>query len=220
MPTKSPAKRSPLKKEGPDFSREDIALGLVCGVDEAGRGPLAGPVFAGCVYIPPETRGHPVWQAVRDSKQLTANRRDDLFAVIQTQACFGIAEATVDEIDSVNILQATYLAMGRAIETMRENFALPPLDLALIDGNRAPKIPYPVQTVIKGDALSISIAAASILAKVSRDRVMHDLHTAFPSYNWASNAGYGTPDHLAAINDHGPCPHHRKSFAPIKHMVA
>lgn len=220
MPTKSPAKRSLLKKQGPDFSREDPAFGIVCGVDEAGRGPLAGPVFAGCVYIPAENRGHPVWKDVRDSKQLTATRRDDLFSIIQGQACFGIASASVEEIDEINILQATYLAMRRAIEAMRENFSLSGLDLALIDGNRAPPMPYATQTVIKGDALSISIAAASILAKVSRDRMMEDLHRDFPNYNWASNAGYGTPDHLAAITDHGPCPHHRKSFAPIKHMVA
>ncbi len=218
---KSPLKRSPLKTANrPDFSREDPALGIVCGVDEAGRGPLAGSVFAGCVYIPADKRGHPVWSAVRDSKQLTAQRRDDLFSIIQTQSCFGIGEATVDEIDRVNILQATYLAMQRAIADMQKRFSLMSLDLALIDGNRAPKLDYPCLTVVKGDALSISIAAASILAKVSRDRVMQELHAEFPAYGWGNNAGYGTAEHLEAIAAHGITPHHRKTFAPIKSMVA
>lgn len=206
----------PLKPSRPDFSREPIELGIVCGVDEAGRGPLAGPVYAGCVYVPPEQRNHPVWTAVRDSKKLTAARRDDLFSIIQTQSFFGIGEATVKEIDEVNILQATYIAMNRAIENMRKKFSLTNLDLVLIDGNRAPKMTYQTQTVVKGDALSISIAAASILAKVSRDRVMEDLHTQFPAYGWGSNAGYGTAAHLDAIKTHGICAHHRKSFEPIK----
>lgn len=215
MPTKSPAKRLPRKKK-PDWSREDISFGIVCGVDEAGRGPLAGPVFAGCVYVPPETRKHPVWKAVRDSKQLTATRRDDLFAVIQTQACFGIAKASVEEIDEINILRASHLAMHRAIENMRAKFSLSKLDLALIDGNMAPKIEHPVQTVIKGDALSISIAAASILAKVSRDRYMHQLHETYPHYGWVTNVGYSTAEHLDALHRHGPCEHHRRSFAPCR----
>lgn len=208
--------KSPVKRSQPDFSREPVELGIVCGVDEAGRGPLAGPVYAGCVYIPPEKRTHPVWTAVRDSKKLTASRRDDLFSVIQTQSFFGIGEATVEEIDEINILQATYLAMGRAIENMKNNFSLLTLDLVLIDGNRAPDMDYQTRTVVKGDALSISIAAASILAKVSRDRVMSDLHAQFPAYGWGSNAGYGTAAHLEAIKTHGICAHHRKSFEPIK----
>lgn len=212
---KSPAK--PLQPKGrPDFSREGAELGVVCGVDEAGRGPLAGPVYAGCVYVPPEQRAHPVWTAIRDSKKLTASRRDDLFSIIQTQSFFGIGEASVEEIDEINILQATYLAMSRAIENMRKNFTLETIDLILIDGNRAPKIPYQTQTVVKGDALSISIGAASILAKVSRDRLMDNLATQFPAYGWSSNAGYGTASHLEAIKTHGICAHHRKSFEPIK----
>lgn len=208
--------KSPAKHLQPDFSREGIELGIVCGVDEAGRGPLAGPVYAGCVYVPPEQRTHPVWTAVRDSKKLTATRRDDLFSVIQTQSFFGIGEATVEEIDEVNILQATYIAMNRAIENMRKNFSLEKLDLVLIDGNRAPKMPYKNLTVVKGDALSISIAAASILAKVSRDRLMDELAAQYPAYGWSSNAGYGTASHLEAIKTHGICEHHRKSFAPIR----
>lgn len=208
--------KSLARPSRPDFSREGLELGIVCGVDEAGRGPLAGPVYAGCVYVPPEQRNHPVWSAVRDSKKLTAQRREDLFGVIQTQSYFGIGEATVDEIDEVNILQATYLAMSRAVDAMVKNFALPALDLVLIDGNRAPKIAYKTQTLVKGDALSISIGAASILAKVSRDHVMQALHAEHPHYGWASNAGYGTAEHLEALQTHGACIHHRKSFEPIK----
>jgi ribonuclease HII len=211
--------KSLLKRSQPDFTREHAKFGIVCGVDEAGRGPLAGPVFAGCVYIPPEKRRHPVWKEVRDSKQLTPGRRDDLFAVIQTQSCFGIASATVEEIDTINILQATHLAMLRAIETMKNNFSLASLDLILVDGNRSPETPHATQTVIQGDALSVSIAAASILAKVSRDRIMQDLHQQHPAYGWHSNVGYATPDHLAAIETHGFCPHHRKSFEPVKSKI-
>jgi ribonuclease HII len=207
------------KRSRPDFTREHISLGIVCGVDEAGRGPLAGPVYAGCVYIPAEKRRHPVWKEVRDSKQLTPGRRDDLFSVIQTQSCFGIGAATVEEIDTVNILQATYLAMLRAIDAMQKNFSLSKLDLVLIDGNRSPRTSHVTQTVVKGDELSISIAAASILAKVSRDRVMQDLHHQHPAYGWLSNVGYATQDHLTAIETHGLCPHHRKSFAPIKSKI-
>lgn len=214
---KSPAKRSPPKK--PSFSYEAPELGIVCGVDEAGRGPLAGPVYAGCVYVPVEKRQHPVWKDIRDSKQLTAGRRDDLFNIIQTQSMFGIGIASVEEIDEINILQATYLAMTRAIEAMVKNFSMPRIDLVLIDGNRAPKISYKAETLVKGDALSISIGAASILAKVSRDRFMNDLHLQHAHYCWNSNAGYGTPEHLDAISKHGITPHHRKTFSPIKDMI-
>lgn len=212
---KSPAKRSKPDVSRPDFSRECPSLGIVCGVDEAGRGPLAGPVYAGCVYVPPAQRAHPVWSDVRDSKKLTAGRREDLFSIIKSLSCYGIAFATAEEIDKINILQATYLAMIRAIDAMCQNYNLHP-SLVLIDGNRGPKISYASQTVVKGDALSISIAAASILAKVSRDHVMQDLHLQFPVYNWASNAGYGTPDHLSALQQNGPSPHHRMTFAPLK----
>ncbi len=214
---KSPAKRS--KPNQPSFTYEALERGIVCGVDEAGRGPLAGPVYAGCVYIPAEKRQHPVWKDVRDSKQLTAGRRDDLFNIIQTQSMFGIGVASVEEIDEINILQATYLAMTRAIEAMVKNFSMPQIDLVLIDGNRAPKISYNTETLVKGDALSISIGAASILAKVSRDHFMNDLHLQHAHYCWNSNAGYGTPEHLDAISKHGITPHHRKTFAPIKGMV-
>jgi ribonuclease HII len=211
--------KSPAKPSRPDFSREGEECGIVCGVDEAGRGPLAGPVVAACVYVPPERRKHPVWKDVRDSKKLSAVKRDILFSIIRDQGCFGIGMASVEEIDEINILQATFLAMQRAVGEMVSSFSLEP-DMILIDGSHTPKLPYPAQFLIKGDALSISIGAASILAKVTRDQIMQNLHTEFPVYGWDGNAGYGTPEHLAAIAKHGPCPHHRKSFAPIKKMAA
>lgn len=213
MPSKSPQKLS-----RPDFSREDISLGVVCGIDEAGRGPLAGPVYAACVFVPPEKRLYPVWKDVRDSKKLTPLRRDDLFAIIQGQSCFGIGRASAQEIDQVNILQATYLAMQRAYAAMLENFPSYQVDLALIDGNRGPQLPCPISPVVKGDALSVSIAAASILAKVSRDREMTTLHDEFPMYGWKENAGYGTPEHMSALDKFGLTPHHRLSFAPVKNI--
>lgn len=196
----------------PDFTFENEYDGIVIGVDEVGRGPLAGPVVAAAVYIPPENRGHPVWRDVQDSKKISAIRRDILFSVIQGQCVYGIAEANVTEIDNINILQATFLAMRRAIEQMKLNNPY-----VLIDGNRLPKNwPWDSRAIVKGDSKSVSIAAASILAKVTRDRLMTELATTHPHYGWDNNAGYGTPEHLAALADHGPCVHHRQSFAPIK----
>ena len=200
----------------PNFKFEDMASGPCFGLDEVGRGPLAGPVVAACVYIPPEKRKHPVWKDVRDSKQLTAVRRDVLFSVITTQCTYGIAEASVEEIDTHNILQATFIAMRRAIAMCN----MEP-DLLLIDGNYTPKTDWHwrSQTIVEGDAKSVSIAAASILAKVTRDRMMEKLAVDYPHYNWHSNAGYGTPDHLAALTSHGPTPHHRTSFAPVREVM-
>lgn len=185
------------------------------GVDEAGRGPLAGPVVAAAVYIPHEKRRHPVWKEVHDSKQLSAVKRDILFSVIQGQCHFGIAEASVEEIDSINILQASLLAMRRAIEKITcEN------PFILVDGNRLCKTwPWQARAVVKGDSLSVSIAAASILAKVTRDRIMTEYATQFPAYGWCSNAGYGTPEHLSALDSHGITAHHRRSFAPVRDRV-
>jgi ribonuclease HII len=198
----------------PDFSREDPNLGIVAGIDEAGRGPLAGPVVAASLYVPPENRQHPVWKEVHDSKKLTPIKREILFPIICSQAVFGIGLARADEIDELNILQATFLAMRRAIEHMN---LIP--HIVLIDGNRLPPhLPCHGQTLVRGDSLSVSIAAASILAKVTRDRLMTELHTDFPAYGWDRNAGYGTPEHLTALEAYGPCPHHRKSFAPICDM--
>jgi len=199
----------------PDFLLEIEQGGIVIGVDEVGRGPLAGPVVAAAVYIPPENRGHPVWSEVQDSKKISAVRRDILFSVIQGQCRFGIAEASVEEIDELNILQATFLAMRRAIEQIEFDDAF-----ILIDGNRLPKNwPWDARAVVKGDSKSVSIAAASILAKVTRDRMMHELGQKYPAYGWQNNAGYGTPEHLNALETHGVNDHHRQSFAPIKFMI-
>ncbi|MFA7276052.1 MAG: ribonuclease HII [Pseudobdellovibrionaceae bacterium] len=203
----------------PNFRYEDDhAPTPVIGLDEVGRGPLAGPVVAAAVYIPTAKRKHPVWSSVKDSKQLTPQRRDILFDVIQQQCSYGIGSASVAEIDEINILQATFLAMRRAIANM------PPLPhvspVMLIDGNRTPKDwPWQCVTLIKGDALSVSIAAASILAKVTRDHLMCNLAEQFPAYGWADNAGYGTPSHLDALEKWGATAHHRQSFAPIKNLL-
>lgn len=189
---------------------------VVYGVDEVGRGPLAGPVVAAAVYIPHEQRHHPVWKEVRDSKQVSDVKREVLFPVIRSQSIFGIGMASVYEIDEVNILQATFLAMRRAIEQCAQS-----PDMVLIDGNRLPKEwPWKAQTVIKGDSKSVSIAAASILAKVTRDKMMRDLAEEFPAYGWGDNAGYGTPAHLDALNRFGATPHHRKSFSPVRNLLA
>jgi ribonuclease HII len=200
----------------PDFSLEkEYSNKMIIGVDEVGRGPLAGPVVAAAVYIPRANWGHPVWREVQDSKKLSAVRREILFSVIQSQCYFGIAEASVEEIDSLNILQATFLAMKRAIEKI--DFSDPYI---LIDGNRLPKNwPWEALAIIKGDTKSASIAAASILAKVTRDKMMEELGKIYPHYGWSNNAGYGTSQHLEALGNHGVTHHHRKTFAPIKDMI-
>lgn len=198
----------------PDFLLEIKQGGCVIGVDEVGRGPLAGPVVAAAVYISPQNYKHPVWREVQDSKKLSSVRREILFSMIQNQCHFGIAEASVDEIDSLNILQATFLAMKRAIEKIDIKNAF-----ILIDGNRLPKNwPYDCQAVVKGDTKSVSIAAASILAKVTRDRMMTELGNTYPHYGWSSNAGYGTATHLAALETHGITHHHRKTFSPVRNI--
>ena len=177
---------------------------LVCGVDEAGRGPLAGPVCAAAVVLP---KGLEI-EGLNDSKKLTDKRRRELYDVICEQAvAYGIAFADHKEIDEINILQATFHAMERAVE----HLSVRP-DIVLVDGNRAPSIPLPVKTVIKGDSLSASIAAASILAKVTRDRLMEQLDATYPQYGFAKNKGYGTAQHIAALKEYGPCPAHRRSF--------
>lgn len=205
----------------PDFLLELANDGPVCGIDEVGRGPLAGPVVAACVYIPPESRGLPFWTDVNDSKKINHNNRLKLDSYIKNHCTWGVAQASVEEIDKVNILQATFLAMERAYEQMAQS--LPSLfqgddsPLALLDGNRAPRpFPVPFQCVIRGDSTSLSIAAASIIAKVARDALMANLHIEFPEYGWDRNAGYGTAAHLAALQTHGPCLHHRQSFAPVR----
>ena len=183
----------------------------IVGVDEAGRGPLAGPVTAAAVWLDPAA----LPAGLGDSKQLTAARREALFAQIMASADVGIGHATPAEIDALNILQATYLAMRRALANLR----LPP-DLALIDGNRLPPdLPCAAQTIVKGDATVVSIAAASIVAKVTRDRIMADLDRRHPGYGWAENAGYPTQRHINAIADLGVTPEHRRSFAPIRNIL-
>jgi len=185
----------------------------VCGIDEAGRGPLAGPVTTACVYIPPEHINRAVWRDVNDSKQLTHAKREFLFDLIRERCVYSIAEASAEEIDTLNIHHATLLAMKRAYEGVHGRMDA---TLVLVDGKFAPKVACETKTVIRGDSLSLCIAAASILAKVTRDRYMAKLHDEFPHYGWNSNAGYGTPDHLDGIRQHGITPHHRKSYAPCR----
>ncbi len=185
--------------------------GPVCGVDEAGRGPLAGPVVAAAVIF---ERGK-IPKGLNDSKQLNAELREELFIIIMERAvAVGVGEASVDEIDLVNIRQATHLAMARAVRAL----ALAPM-FALVDGNDAPALPCPCDTIIEGDGKSVSIAAASIIAKVTRDRMMRALHEEHPGYGWINNKGYGTPEHYMGLERHGPCRHHRRSFAPIHNIL-
>jgi len=198
----------------PSFLLERRHDGQVAGIDEAGRGPLAGPVVAACVYIPEK---FPALKKVKDSKKLDGLTREALFTEITRHCAWGIAIADVGEIDNINILQATFLAMNRAVDAMSLAFNVEPC-MYLVDGNQRPKgmESYNVTTVVEGDDKSYSIACASILAKVTRDRVMRELHEAHPQYGWHHNMGYGTPDHMAALNEHGPCAHHRASFAPVR----
>jgi ribonuclease HII len=182
--------------------------GLVAGVDEAGRGPLAGPVVAAAVILD-DLR--PI-KGLADSKALTALRREKLFDEIRARAlCTSIASASAEEIDRLNILQATLLAMQRAVKGLR---LLP--KRVVVDGNRVPALPMTTAAVVKGDALVAAISAASILAKVHRDRLCQDLHRDFPAYGFDGHKGYPTPSHLAALREHGACPAHRRSFAPVR----
>ena len=179
-------------------------VNVICGVDEAGRGPLAGPVCASAVILP----AHLDIPGLTDSKKLTDKKRRELFPVIQEQAiAWGIGMASCEEIDEINILQATFLAMQRALEQL----TIRP-DLVLIDGNRAKDFGLPVKTVIKGDSLSMNIAAASILAKVTRDDWMIRMAQTYPQYAFDIHKGYGTKAHYAALTELGPCPIHRKTF--------
>jgi ribonuclease HII len=176
----------------------------ICGVDEAGRGPLAGPVCAAAVILP---RGL-VLPGLNDSKKLTDKKRRELYPVIKEQAiAYGIAFASEQEIDELNILQATFLAMQRAIDQLQGK-----ADMALIDGNREKDFGLPVKTIVKGDSRSANIAAASILAKVTRDDLMEELAKTYPQYGFEIHKGYGTKAHYAALTEHGPSPVHRMSF--------
>jgi len=183
----------------------------VCGVDEAGRGPLAGPVVAAAVIL--NKKRMP--KGLNDSKQLDEESREELFPLILEMAvAVGVGEASVGAIDLVTIRQATHLAMARAVR------ALPvPAAFALVDGNDPPALPCKCDTLIGGDGRSLSIAAASIIAKVTRDRMMVKLHVEHPGYNWCSNKGYGTPEHYSGLKRHGVTIHHRRSFAPIRAIL-
>jgi ribonuclease HII len=182
--------------------------GLVAGVDEAGRGPLAGPVVAAAVIL---DELQPI-RGLADSKVLSARRRESLFDEIRAKAlCCAIASASVEEIDRLNILQATMLAMRRAVEGLR----LAP-HRVVVDGNRVPVLRMPVAAIVKGDAKVAAISAASILAKVQRDRLCEQLHAQHPAYGFATHKGYPTPAHLAALREHGPCDEHRRSYAPVR----
>lgn len=198
-----------------DYSFEEIAskkLGAlnICGIDEAGRGPWAGPVVAAAVILNNEN----IPDGLRDSKKLSANARERLATLIKKSAIsYAIGIASPQEIDEINILRATFLAMKRAFDGL--NIAP---DFALIDGNRDPKIGIASQTIIKGDDKSVSIAAASILAKTFRDDLMKAAHKDYPQYGFDKNMGYGVPFHIAALNKHGPCPLHRMSFKPIREL--
>lgn len=189
-----------------EFEKEALAKGYksVCGVDEAGRGPLAGPVCAAAVILPEGV----IIDGVNDSKKLSEKKRESLFDVIREEALsYSIAYATVDEIEEINILNATMLAMRRAIDGLDIK-----ADYAMIDGNKIPPIDIDAECIVKGDAKSMSIACASILAKVSRDRLLYKYAEEYPMYGFDKHKGYGTKVHREAILKYGPCPYHRKSF--------
>ena len=186
--------------------------GLMAGVDEAGRGPLAGPVMAAAVIL---DERNPI-RGLADSKVLTAKRREQLYDEIRAKAlCCSVAHATVEEIDAINILQATMLAMRRAVEGLR----LVP-GLVVVDGNRLPVLSMRAEAIVKGDSKVSAISAASILAKVTRDRWCAEIHEQYPQYGFAGHKGYGTAEHLLALQTHGACPHHRRTFSPVTMVLA
>ena len=196
----------------PDFAHELIHHpGLVAGVDEAGRGPLAGPVVAAAVILRPEDCP----DGLNDSKQLTAKRRAMLEIEIKGRAlCWGVGVASVEEIDQINILWATMLAMTRAVEALSHDCGH-----VLVDGNRCPTWRWASTAIVEGDAKCLSIAAASIIAKETRDRMMVEAAADHPHYGWDTNKGYGSAKHLAALREHGPTPLHRRSFAPVAQLI-
>lgn len=193
----------------PDLSHERRLGGVIAGVDEAGRGPLAGPVVAAAVVLPRDLPAV-LTERLDDSKKLTRKRREALFDVITGCATVGVGLVDVVDIDRINILQATFLAMTRAVDGL--GLAI---DCALVDGNQTPRLACRVECLVGGDGLSLSIAAASVIAKVTRDRLMDRLAVQFPGYGWERNMGYGTAEHRAALARLGPTPHHRRSFAPV-----
>ena len=186
----------------------------IAGIDEVGRGPLAGPVVAAVAVIDRVVAKRKLLRLIDDSKKLTLEQREDAYAAMLDSGIvrYAVGEASVEEIDTINILQATFLAMRRALQGLAEQ-----PDLVLIDGNRAPpEFGCRTETIVGGDARSYSIAAASIIAKVTRDRYMRGLAASFPGYGWETNVGYRSPEHLVALNKLGPTAHHRRSFAPVR----
>ncbi len=208
-------RKTNMAREVLRFDREHELTGRACnyvaGVDEAGRGPWAGPVVAAAVIL----REDVAPGGLQDSKKLTAGAREKLFDAINETATVGVGIVEVEQIDRVNILQATFLAMRQAVEKL----AIAP-NIALIDGNRVPSLPCRAIPVVGGDRSCPSIAAASIIAKVTRDRMMIDLAESFPEYGWNANKGYGTRQHAEAIAEFGVTPHHRRSFAPIRKALS
>jgi ribonuclease HII len=200
----------------PDFRIERGCNGVVCGVDEAGRGPLAGPVVAAAVIIDRRRFRGALRQDLDDSKVMTREAREECYGALRSLARtgvvrIGVGAAGVDEIDRINILRASLAAMARAVAAL----GVRP-DIALVDGNMPPPLPCPVRTVVKGDGLSLSIAAASVIAKVTRDRIMHALAPRYPGYGWDTNVGYATAVHGEALRRLGATPHHRRSFEPVR----
>lgn len=193
------------------FEQSALASGRICGIDEAGRGPLAGPVVAAAVILDPDRRIN----GLRDSKVLSPERREELAMRIRQRAiAFAVAEASVDEIDRLNILQATLLAMRRAVDALQV-----PAEYALVDGNQMPRLAIPGRALISGDALEPAISAASILAKTARDAMMRAFDIRHPGYGFAQHMGYGTPEHLGCLQRLGPCELHRRSFSPVRGLI-
>jgi ribonuclease HII len=182
---------------------------IVCGVDEVGRGPLAGPVLA-CAVCLPVDMPKKVTRRLKDSKQIDREEREEVALILRETVAFGVGQADVEEIDRINILRASHLAMLRAYEGLPSRPGY-----ALVDGNQAPNLPCPITCIIGGDAISLSIAAASIIAKVARDQIMRELAVTHPVYGWETNVGYSTKGHLTALKAHGPTPYHRRSFRPV-----
>ena len=206
----------------PNWDEENKFIGLIAGIDEAGRGPWAGPVVAGAViFLDREAINPYLISSLNDSKKLSIKKREELYELIKQEdklghLCYGVGLSSAQEIDDINILQATFNAMRRATE----NLSVKP-DVALIDGNQTPK-PFicDVKTIIKGDSISLSISAASIVAKVYRDNLMKELAKQYPYYGFEKNAGYGTKIHIEGLNEYGICPEHRKSYKPIAEIIS
>ena len=200
-----------------EFEKKYHAQGFnrIVGIDEAGRGPWAGPVVAAAVMLYPQNTNGALLAELDDSKKLSAPKRDALYEALQQSADVGVGKASVEEIDTINILQATFLAMTRAVESLP---SAP--DFALVDGNKLPPLSCPAEAIIKGDSRSLSIAAASIIAKVTRDRIMTELGEIHPGYAWEKNKGYGTKAHQAGLEQRGVTEHHRKSYRPIINILS